>query len=173
MSVDNAVANIRGIRTGIKVKMLEAQKQSMKTYKSFMNGFIAIGIDLLHLALIRGIFTSCWSCVMTLYRWSSMFGRGNCNPIHLSHHHHHHHRRHLASLRWSIIFSNVDDYEYLHLVGNWKYYLYLFGDTVFIILIQDKGGEKRKRGFSKLLRGSRRYFKEVKFRIEVEIFLAI
>jgi hypothetical protein len=84
MSVDNAVANIRGIRTGIKVKMLEAQKQSMKTYKSFMVGFIAIGIDLLHLALIRGIFTLCRSYVMTLHRWSSVFGRGNCSPIHLS-----------------------------------------------------------------------------------------
>ena len=86
MSVDNAVANIRGIRTGIKVKMLEAQKQSMKTYKSFMVGFIAIGIDLLHLALIRGIFTLCRSYVMTLHRWSSVFGRGKCSPIHFSHH---------------------------------------------------------------------------------------
>jgi hypothetical protein len=38
MSVDNAVANIRGIRTGIKVKMLEAQNQRMKTYKSFKLG---------------------------------------------------------------------------------------------------------------------------------------
>ena len=38
-----------------------------------------------HLALIRGIFTSCRSCVMTIYRWSSVFGRGNYSPINLSH----------------------------------------------------------------------------------------
>jgi len=37
-----------------------------------------------HLALIRGIFTSCRSCVMAIYRWSSVFRRGNCSPIHLS-----------------------------------------------------------------------------------------
>jgi hypothetical protein len=40
MSVDNAVANIRGfsIHTGIKVKMQEAQNQRMKAYKSFKLG---------------------------------------------------------------------------------------------------------------------------------------
>ena len=39
-----------------------------------------------HLALIRGIFTSCRSCVMAIYRWSSVFRHGNYSPIHLSHH---------------------------------------------------------------------------------------